>query len=81
MKRRFKQCLSCLSAAADVYTVPLAAAVIGWLIGAEFALQMLDWIGFEPSSRLALAESALFVYGTQMAIAALLFVIAKRYFA
>ncbi|RXZ42043.1 hypothetical protein [Crenobacter cavernae] len=81
MKMRFKRSLAWLSAAPDVYVVPIAAAVIGWLTGSGLALQILDWLGFESGARLVLAASSLFAYGTQMAIAMLLFFIAKRYLA
>ncbi|WAK02098.1 hypothetical protein [Methylobacter sp. YRD-M1] len=73
MNRQIKQFLTWLSVASDIYRVPLAAAVIGWLVAARDGASDLDWIGFESSLRLALAVPLFFVYGTKMLVAALLF--------
>lgn len=81
MKQIIRNWLTYLSALIDLYCVPAAAALVGWLYAPGLARWILESFEFAPAARLALADSAQFMLGLQIALAALLFFIAWRYLA
>jgi len=54
------------------YSVPVAAAVLGWIFGGQFLLWVLNIVASDSSF-------AFLVFGAQVLAAILLFLVANRY--
>jgi hypothetical protein len=81
MKPGLRNSLMWLSALWNLFSVPAAAAIVGWVCAPVFAAWVLDSIEFDTAIRVAMAQSPLFLVGVRTALAALLFFIAWRYLA
>jgi len=68
-----------LLAVLNLYSVPLAAAVLGWIFAGRMTLWTLEFVVADAGSHGMFAASAFLMYSAQSLAALLLFLIASRY--
>lgn len=63
----------------EAYSVPLAAAVIGWMFGNRLVVSLLETIAVDGNVQFAFVTFPPFAYALRAGIAIALFILADRY--